>query len=220
MLPIIEVKKITKQYRIKDSISNKKTSFNSLEEVSFTVNRGECIGLLGNNGAGKSTLLKIIANIVTPSSGEVLVRGSVAAMLDFSASLHDDLTGKENVFVYGSLLGMKRKEIKRHYEEIISYAEIEGFMSTKVKSYSSGMKLRLAFSIASVLEPDILLADEILAVGDATFQEKCLYRMLELKKQGTTIFLVQHELDKLKKVCDRYLLLDKGKITEIESIDL
>jgi lipopolysaccharide transport system ATP-binding protein len=186
---------------------------NALENVSFHVHRGETVGIIGKNGAGKSTLLKILSRITEPTSGEVRIYGRVAGLLEVGTGFHPDLTGRENVYMNGALLGMTRNEINRKFEEIVDFSGIEKFIDTPVKRYSSGMYLRLAFSVAAHLEPEILFVDEVLAVGDASFQKKCLGKMDEVSKQGRTVLFVSHQLPMIKTLCRRVLLLQDGKLS-------
>jgi ABC-type polysaccharide/polyol phosphate transport system ATPase subunit len=211
---VLEVENISKHYAVKDPDTGRKNTFWALKEVSFALEKGVCLGLMGTNGSGKSTLLKIISRIVTPSSGQVKTSGSLAPLLDLSAGFHDELTGRENAYVYASLMGIKRKELKYKLDDIVAFAGVGAFLDTKLRSYSSGMKMRLAFSIASSLAPDILLADEILAVGDESFQEICLQRILDLKQSGTTIIMVQHDQELIHRICDQTLLLEKGRLVQ------
>lgn len=215
---VLSVKNISKCYWVKNPITKKKRQFWALEDVSFDIGQGVCLGLSGSNGSGKSTLLKIISHIVTPTSGSIETKGNVAPLLDLGAGFHDELTGKENIYVYGSSIGIKRKELKRKLTDIVDFAGVGEFLETKLRAYSSGMKARLAFSVASALEPDILIADEILAVGDEDFKNQSLDRIEQLKKQGTTIIMVQHDQELVKQICDQELILEKGcLITSITS---
>lgn len=209
---VAEGKSVSKMYQIKDPVTGAKKDYWCLKKVNFTIKQGECIGLEGENGAGKSTLLKIISNIVRPTSGTVVVNGHVAPMLDLGAGFHDELTGRENMYVFASLMGIKRKELKQKFDEIVDFAEVGKFIDTKLRSYSSGMKFRLAFSVASTVNPDLILADEILATGDEQFRERCMQRILELKNTGTSIIIVQHDQQILRKICDRTLLLKDGTL--------
>jgi ABC-type polysaccharide/polyol phosphate transport system ATPase subunit len=187
-------------------------SFLAVQDLSFTVPRGQAMGIIGHNGAGKSTILKLLSGITAPSEGVITVRGRVAALLEVGSGFHPELTGRENVFLSGSILGMSRKEIHKKLESIIDFAEIRRFIDVPVKRYSSGMYVRLGFSIAAHLEPDVLLLDEVLAVGDAKFQEKSKQRILELKRAGTTIIFISHDLHAVQQVCDRVLVVQRGKL--------
>ena len=188
------------------------TDFWALRDVSFEVNRGEALGIIGQNGAGKSTILKLLYNITTPTKGRILVNGRLAALIEVASGFHPDLTGRENVYLNGSLLGMKRSEIRRKLDSIVDFAGVSAFIDTPVKRYSSGMYLRLGFAIAAHLDPDILLLDEVLAVGDAEFQSKCIERVNQLRTGGTTIVFVSHNLGAVENLCDRVLLLRRGEI--------
>ena len=210
MMPVLTVDQISKCYRIPDPKTGHRRDFWALREVSFSLEPGVALGLQGANGSGKSTLLKIISEIVRPTSGTVRVQGTLAPLLDLGAGFHPELTGQENLYVYGSLIGLRRKQLRAHFDEIVAFAGIEDFLGTKVRHYSQGMQMRLAFSIASTLRPGLLLADEILAVGDVEFQQQALQRLLYLKEQGTAIVLVQHDPALIDRVCDRTLRLEAG----------
>ena len=186
--------------------------FHALRDVSFRVARGETMGIIGRNGSGKSTVLKLIAGVTAPSEGEVFVYGRVSPLIELGAGFHPDLTGRENVFLNASILGMSRKEVLARFDEIISFAELWEFVDTPVKRYSSGMYIRLGFSVAVHSEPEILLVDEVLAVGDAAFQEKCLAKMQEFRSQGVTIVLVSHSMELVEEFCERALLLNGGGV--------
>jgi lipopolysaccharide transport system ATP-binding protein len=186
--------------------------FWAVRDVSFSVRRGEALGIIGENGAGKSTILKLLSNITTPSSGEITINGRLAALIEVGSGFHPELTGRENVYLSGSILGMRRAEITRKLESIIDFAGIRQFIDTPVKRYSSGMFVRLGFSIAAHLDPDILLLDEVLAVGDAGFQAKCLNRIDELRRNGKTIVFISHDLNAVERLCERVLLLEHGQV--------
>ena len=186
--------------------------FWALRDVSFQVPRGQTLGIIGHNGSGKSTILKLLSSITTPSDGTITVNGRIAALLELTSGFHQELTGRENIFLSGSIAGMKRREIHRKLDRIIDFAEIRPFIDTPVKRYSSGMYVRLGFSIAAHLEPDILLLDEVLAVGDMGFQAKCINRILELKNSGVTIVFISHDLGAVERICDRVLLMERGQI--------
>jgi ABC-type polysaccharide/polyol phosphate transport system ATPase subunit len=187
--------------------------FWALRGVSFEVAEGEVVGLIGRNGAGKSTLLKILSRITEPTEGRAELRGRVGALLEVGTGFHPELSGRENIFLNGAILGMKRSEIVRQFDRIVDFAQIGRFLDTPVKRYSSGMYVRLAFAVAAHLEPEILIVDEVLAVGDAEFQRKCLGRMDELRTQkGRTVFLVSHNLEMIESLCTRCMLLDEGRI--------
>jgi len=184
--------------------------FWALKDVGFQLRRGEIVGIIGHNGSGKSTLLKILSRILRPNAGFVRVHGRLSALIEVAAGFHPDLTGRENVYLNGSILGMKNSEVKRKFDEIVAFSEIEAFIDTPVKRYSSGMYLRLAFAVAAHLDPEVLLVDEVLAVGDARFQRKCLNRIRELGRRGGTILLVSHNLPAVTQLCERAICLDRG----------
>ncbi|MBO3662029.1 ABC transporter ATP-binding protein [Microbacterium stercoris] len=188
------------------------TDFHALDGISFTVNPGEAVALLGFNGSGKSTTLKMISGVLRPDSGKVLTRGRIAGLIEVGAGFHPDLSGRENIFLNAAILGMSRKETEARFDEIVAFSEIEQFIDTEVKHYSSGMFLRLAFSVAIHTEVDILLIDEILSVGDEPFQAKCLARIRELHKAGKTLVVVSHDLDMVSGLCERGILLQGGKV--------
>ncbi len=188
------------------------SDFWAVRDVSFEVERGEALGIIGHNGAGKSTVLKLLSSITAPSSGEITINGRLSALIEVGSGFHPELTGRENVYLNGSILGMGRREISAKMESIIEFAGISQFADTPVKRFSSGMYVRLGFSIAAHLDPDILLLDEVLAVGDATFQAKCLQRIGELKREGTTIVFISHDLGAVERLCDRVLLMKGGQL--------
>lgn len=244
--PIIEVNNISKKYRIthqrekyvalrdilidiakkpfsflknKISKSGTKEDFWALKDISFNVEEGEAIGIIGPNGAGKTTLLKILSRITPPTTGKIKLRGKIASLLEVGTGFHPELTGRENIFLNGAILGMTKAEIKKKFDEIVFFSGIEKFLDTPVKRYSSGMFVRLAFSVAAHLEPEILLIDEVLAVGDAEFQKKCLGKMNEItKKSGRTILFVSHNMAAIQNLCDRCILLDRGKLKMIGGV--
>ena len=189
--------------------------FWALKDVSFEVNKGEVLGIVGNNGAGKSTLLKVISGILKPTEGSVRVLGNVVPMLELGSGFDFDLTGRENIFLNGAILGYSEQFLNEKYDEIAAFSELGQFIDVPLRNYSSGMVMRLAFSIATVVNPDILIVDEILAVGDATFQEKSKARMMELMTGGTTVLLVSHSLDQIREMCDRVLWLEHGQMKMI-----
>ena len=184
----------------------------ALEDVSFDLETGGVLGIIGRNGAGKSTLLKILTRITTPTSGRATIRGRVGSLLEVGTGFHAELTGRENVYLNGSVLGMKQREISRKFPEIVSFAGVEKFIDTPVKRYSSGMSVRLAFAVAAYLEPEVLLVDEVLAVGDAEFQRRCLGRMEDFSQSGRTVLFVSHQMQSVSQLCDRAIWLDKGRI--------
>ncbi len=243
MEPIIEIKNLGKEYDIthssgkyvalRDILANiikkplvflkrkakkiigaeAKEEFWALKDVNLEINRGEVVGIIGANGAGKSTLLKIISRITPPTTGEIRLRGSVGSLLEVGTGFHPELTGRENILLNGAILGMKKEEITRKFDQIVEFAGVEKFLDTPVKYYSSGMYVRLAFSVAAHMEPDILIIDEVLAVGDVEFQKKCLGKMDEVsKKEGRTILFVSHNMNAIEQLCSRVVLLDKGKV--------
>ena len=194
------------------NLLRKGSEFWALRNVSFVVERGEALGIIGHNGAGKSTILKLLSSVTAPTSGEIVIDGRLAALIEIGSGFHPELTGRENVYLNGVLMGMRRREITAKLDSIVEFAGVEQFIDTPVKHYSSGMYLRLGFSIAAHLDPDILLLDEVLAVGDAAFQAKCLDRVTELKRAGTTIVFISHNLHAVSRLCQRTLLLRRGEI--------
>ena len=238
MKPIVSVRNISKLYHVgrprghRPSLREAVTSAArlrlnggsdetiwALKDVSFEAMPGEVIGIIGCNGAGKSTLLRILARITKPSDGEIDMYGRLGTLLEIGTGFHPDLTGRENIFLNGTILGMKVQEIKRKFDEIVAFSEIERFLETPVKHYSSGMYLRLAFSIAAHFEPEILLMDEIIAVGDLGFQERCFAKMRAVSKEGRTIFLVSHNLVSIQNLCKRVFLLRAGRLCEEDNPD-
>ena len=229
-VPIIEVNHVTKQYRlgqfqgvgqsVRGALSRmgigsapKRAEFNALTDVAFKVESGEVLGIIGTNGAGKSTLLKVLAGITTPTSGNMVARGRVAPLIEVGAGLIADLTGRENIYLNGVILGMTIREVKRKFDEIVAFAELDKFIDTPIKRYSSGMAVRLGFSIATSVDAEILIVDEVLAVGDVAFQRKCFDRIEDIiKKQRKTILLVSHNIRQVERLCTRAILLDHGRI--------
>lgn len=181
-----------------------------LENINFDIEKGETIGIIGQNGAGKSTTLKLIAKILYPDTGEIEVKGKISSLIEVGAGFHPDLSGRENVYLYASIIGVSKKEVDERYDDIVKFAEIEDFMDSPVKNYSSGMYMRLAFSVSVHVDPEILLIDEVLAVGDANFQEKCINKIQEFKKKGKTIVFVSHDMNAIKLICDRVFFIHKG----------
>ena len=206
----VAIENVWKQYRL--STSRNARAFWALQDVSLNVLRGASVGVIGRNGAGKSTLLKLLAGITAPTRGRIVIHGRVAALIELGSGFHPELTGRENVFLSGAILGMRRREIATKLERIVEFAGVRQFIDTPVKWYSSGMYVRLGFAVAAHMEPDILLVDEVLAVGDAEFQVKCLQRIQELKNQGTTSLLISHDLTAVERLCDRAVLLEAGTI--------
>lgn len=184
----------------------------ALKDVSFEIKRGEAVGIIGRNGAGKSTLLKILSRITEPTTGRVTIKGRVASLLEVGTGFHPELTGRENIYLNGTILGMTRVEIKQKFDEIVAFAEIEKFLDTPVKRYSSGMYVRLAFAVAAHLEPEILIVDEVLAVGDAQFQKKCLGKMKEVGQKGRTVLFVSHNMNAIETICSRAAVLKNGEV--------
>ncbi|MEP6808727.1 MAG: ABC transporter ATP-binding protein [Chthoniobacterales bacterium] len=234
MRPIIELRGISKKYRlgrigsttIRDSVERTwnrlrgkngagkgaRSDFWALRDLSFAVQPGETVGLIGQNGAGKSTLLKILSRITEPTAGDAYIRGRSASLLEVGTGFHPDLPGRENIYLNGAILGMRTKEIRKKFDEIVAFSEVEDFIDTPVKRYSSGMYVRLAFAVAAHLEPDILLVDEVLAVGDAAFQKKCLGKMGDVARQGRTVLFVSHSMSSIIALCQRAILLGDGKL--------
>ncbi|MEL7535111.1 MAG: ABC transporter ATP-binding protein, partial [Bacteroidota bacterium] len=213
----IEVEQIVGN--IKKGFKAPKESFMALNDVSFDVMPGETVGVVGKNGAGKSTLLKILSRITPPTSGKILARGRVASLLEVGTGFHPELSGRENVYLNGSILGLTRVEIDKKFDEIVDFSGVEKFLETPLKRYSSGMQLRLAFAVAAHLEPEILVIDEVLAVGDAEFQKKCLGKMDEVSKSGRTVLFVSHNMEAVKRLCTKGVLLVKGECKSIGPID-
>lgn len=225
---MIEVKNVTMRFRMSDEPINSlkeifttavsgKLKFNeflALDDVSFDLERGKTLGLIGRNGAGKSTTLKLISGILKPTSGTIITRGNIVPMLELGAGFDLELTGKENIYLNGAILGYSKEYLESKYEEIVEFAEIRDFIDMPIRNYSSGMMARLAFSIASVVQPEILIVDEILAVGDEVFQEKSFNRMKELMSGGATVLFVSHDIDKIEEMCDKVIWLDHGKIVD------
>lgn len=222
----IEVNDVTKIYKIhrgkpttlKDRIvlrnKNLTEEFVPLKDVSLKVEKGESVGIIGENGSGKSTLLKLISKIIYPDKGEIITRGKVSSLIELGAGFHPDFTGRENIYVNASIFGFTKREIDKKIDEIISFSELEEFIDTPVRTYSSGMYMRLAFSVAINIDPDILLIDEILAVGDEHFQRKCFNKLSEFKKRGVTIVIVSHDFGSIEKLCDKAVWIDKGIVKE------
>jgi lipopolysaccharide transport system ATP-binding protein len=246
MKPIIEIRNIGKKYKIgmhrgylslRDQLSSKarhalrsltrgdnvsdklNDEFWALRDVSFNVNEGETIGIIGRNGAGKSTLLKILSKITPPTTGKITLRGRVASLLEVGTGFHPELTGRENIYLNGTILGMTRAEINKKFDEIVAFSEIEKFLDTPVKRYSSGMYVRLAFAVAAHLEPEILLVDEVLAVGDAEFQKKCLGKMGDVAQEGRTVLFVSHNMGAIRHLCPSTIFLNNGELILKDDVD-
>lgn len=196
----------------KEMIQPAREEFWALKDVSFEIKQGDRVGIIGRNGAGKSTLLKILSRITEPTSGSIRIKGRVASLLEVGTGFHPELSGRENIFLNGAILGMSKAEIQRKFDEIVDFAEVEKFLDTPVKRYSSGMYVRLAFAVAAHLEPEILIVDEVLAVGDAQFQKKCLGKMEDVGKQGRTVLFVSHQMSAIESLCTRGILLESGKL--------
>ena len=191
----------------------------ALQDVCFEVKRGEVLSILGKNGAGKSTILKIISRVVSPTRGQIKIKGSIASLLEVGTGFHPDLTGRENIFLNGSILGMSKHEIKNRFDEIVAFSGVERYIDTPVKKYSSGMYVRLAFAIAAHLEPEILIVDEVLAVGDVEFQKQCLGKMKAVSGEGRTVIFVSHNIAAVRSFCTRAVLLEKGRVAFTGSVD-
>ena len=219
----LKLDRVSKKYRIhqqdrsprrwfRGAFSRTASEVWAVNDVSFEVPQGEVLGIVGHNGAGKTTILKLLSSITTPSSGEITIRGRLAALIEVSSGFHPELTGRENVYLHGAMLGMRRAEITRKMDSIVEFSGVEKYIDVPVKRYSSGMYVRLGFSVAAHLDPDIVLLDEVLAVGDVAFQAKCLDRIAELRKSGRTIVFVSHDLASVYRICDRAILLDRGRV--------
>lgn len=194
--------------------------FISLDNISFEINKGDILGIIGFNGAGKSTLLKILAGVLKPTKGEVKVNGSIAPLIEVGAGFDPELTARENIYLNGAILGHSRKFLNEKLDEIIDFAELQKFIDVPLKNFSSGMYARLGFSIATIVQPDILIVDEVLSVGDFRFQEKCEKRIQNMIEQGTTIIIVSHDINLIERVCNKVLWLEKGKIKELNTADV
>jgi len=205
------VKSITKRFGRHSNFEKTEEDYWALKNISFDIKEGDKVGIIGRNGAGKSTLLKILSRITEPTEGRVAIKGRVASLLEVGTGFHAELTGRENIYLNGAILGMSKQEIRRKFEEIVAFSEVEKFLDTPVKRYSSGMYVRLAFSVAAHLEPEILIVDEVLAVGDAAFQNKCLGKMEDVSRQGRTILFVSHNMNAMSQLCSRAILLMDGK---------
>ncbi len=215
---------IEKEFSIKQAFVNffsfnkpkkKKEEFWALKDVSFSVKKGEVVGLIGSNGAGKSTLLKVVSGVMKPTKGKVTVNGVISPMIELGAGFDSELTARENIFLNGAILGYSKEFLESKFEEIVEFSELRDFLDVPVKNFSSGMTAKLAFSIATIVNPEILIVDEILSVGDIKFQEKSKHKMLEMIKGGTTVLYVSHSLDSIRELCDRVIWLEHGKIIKI-----
>ncbi|MDP1801066.1 MAG: ABC transporter ATP-binding protein [Bacteroidota bacterium] len=230
MKPILEIKEISKKFQIQSNTEpylslrenlfsflrpgSKKEEFWALQNINFNVEQGDTVGIIGKNGAGKSTLLKILSKITPPTSGKIICRGRIASLLEVGTGFHPELSGRENIFMNGSILGMRRAEILKNFDAIVDFSGVEKFLDTPLKHYSSGMQLRLAFAVAAFLENEILIIDEVLAVGDAEFQKKCMGKMNEVSKSGRTILFVSHNMSAIAQLCTKSVLLIDGKVKQ------
>jgi lipopolysaccharide transport system ATP-binding protein len=205
--------------RAKKEAKSSKDEFWALNDVSFEIKQGDRVGFIGRNGAGKSTLLKVLSRITEPTSGSIRIKGRVASLLEVGTGFHPELTGRENIFLNGAILGMGKVEIQRKFDEIVAFAEVEKFLDTPVKRYSSGMYVRLAFAVAAHLEPEILIVDEVLAVGDATFQKKCLGKMEDVGKEGRTVLFVSHNMQAIRRLCSKAVYLERGVTKKVQSVE-
>ena len=224
--PIIKFENVTKEF----SLQNQKTfkeflpalflgektvnRFTALSDISFGIQKGETVGIIGPNGSGKSTILKLVAKVMSPTSGKITVRGKISPLIELGAGMHPELSGKENIYLNGSILGLKKSEINDYYQSIVDFAELQEFIDQPIKHYSSGMYVRLAFAVAVHVNPEILIIDEILAVGDATFQEKCFKKMEEFKSKGVTILFVSHSMTQVQSFCTRAIYLNHSKLID------
>lgn len=228
MKPILEIKEISKKFQIQSNTqhylslrenlfsflkpNSKKEEFWALKDISFNIEQGDTVGIIGKNGAGKSTLLKILSKITPPTSGKIVCRGRIASLLEVGTGFHPELSGRENIFMNGSILGMRKAEILKNFDSIVDFSGVEKFIDTPLKHYSSGMQLRLAFAVAAFLENEILIIDEVLAVGDAEFQKKCMGKMGDISKSGRTILFVSHNINAVRSLCNKGILLEKGQM--------
>ena len=224
---VIEVKNVWKKFKLyhdkphtlKDKVlfwnRNKYEVRWVLEDISFEVKKGESIGIIGKNGSGKSTLLKLLTKIIYPNKGSINMKGRVAGLLELGAGFHPDLSGRDNIYINASIFGLSKKEIDKAFQEIVDFAELQDFIDNPVRTYSSGMYMRLAFAVAINIHADILLIDEILAVGDISFQEKCLNKLKEIKKSGVTIVIVSHSLEQIERFCDKSIWIHSGQIAAL-----
>ena len=209
--PLRQFKKLQKLTKF-DASSEDNDIFWALKNITFCVNKGDIVGIIGRNGAGKSTLLKILSRITHPSGGSAIIKGRIGSLLEVGTGFHPELTGRENIYLNGAILGMKKNEIDQNFEEIVEFSEVNKFLDTPVKRYSSGMRVRLAFSVAAHLEPEILLIDEVLSVGDISFQKKCIGKMGDVASKGRTILFVSHNMGAINRLCERVILLENGAI--------
>jgi len=229
--PIISFSHVTKDFSLQTQKTFKEflpalflgektiNRFTALSDISFEVKRGECVGIIGPNGSGKSTILKLVAGVMSPTSGTIHVNGKVSPLIELGAGMHPELSGKENIYLNGSILGLKKSEINNYYKSIVDFAELHEFIDQPIKHYSSGMYVRLAFSVAVHVNPEILIIDEIFAVGDATFQEKCFKKMEEFKSKGVTILFVSHSMAHIQSFCTRVIYLNHSKLIDQGSVE-
>lgn len=222
--PVIKFESVTKSFSLQSQRTFKEffhalvrgedtvNRFTALDDISFTINKGDTVGIIGPNGSGKSTILKLIAGVMSPTKGKVIVNGRVSPLIELGAGFHSELSGRENIYLNGSILGLSQKEIDQQFNDIVDFGELWKFIDQPVKKYSTGMYMRLGFSIAVHVKPEILLIDEILAVGDNEFQEKCFKKMVEIQKSGVTIVFVSHDLDQVKQFCPRSILINHSKL--------
>lgn len=222
--PIIKFEHVTKEFSLQNHktfkeflpalfLGEKTTNrFTALSDISFEIQKGECVGIIGPNGSGKSTILKLVAGVMSPTTGKIHVHGSVSPLIELGAGMHPELSGKENIYLSGAILGLRRKQIDKYYQSILDFAELTEFIDQPIKHYSSGMYMRLAFSIAVHVNPEILIVDEILAVGDTAFQDKCFAKMEQFKKDGVTILFVSHSLASVQSFCQNAIYIEHGKL--------
>lgn len=210
----IVVDGLTKTYRIGSSLWGASETYDAIKDISFDVPVGQRLGIIGKNGAGKSTLLKVLSRITSPTSGSVKINGSISSLLEVGTGFHPEMTGRENIFLNGAILGMQSSQINKKFEDIVNFSGVEQFIDTPIKRYSSGMQTRLAFAVSAFLEPEILVIDEVLAVGDVEFQDQCMRQMKNISESGRTILFVSHNMAAIRRLCDRCILLEKGQITK------
>lgn len=229
--PIISFSHVTKDFSLQTQKTFKEflpalflgektiNKFTALSNISFEIQKGECVGIIGPNGSGKSTILKLVAGVMSPTSGKITVKGKISPLIELGAGMHPELSGKENIYLNGSILGLKKSEINDYYQSIVDFAELQEFIDQPVKHYSSGMYMRLAFAVAVHVNPEILIVDEILAVGDDKFQEKCFKKMEEFKAKGVTILFVSHSMAQVQSFCTRAIYLSHSKLIDQGSVE-